>query len=345
MSTTTNPPPLAQAFADALSSAERVSAFCHQNPDADTLAAALAVAQIARRLGKQAEVVTEGPVMPALRFLPGTDLIRHRPTLEPDLAVICDSATLERIGPMAETEGSWLARARLLNVDHHATNVLFGDVNCVDPEAAATCQVIAEALPSLGVDPDRDLATLLLAGIVRDTQGFAETSTSARTLRVAADLVDAGGSLSDLHRRILSELPYPALALWGRILNELEPRADGRLVLASLSVAMLESCRAQQHDADGVVELMARVHGAELAVLFRELGDGSVRASLRATGELDAAAIAAGFGGGGHRKRAGFTVDGPLTLVRERVVSAAQGMLGDASQSSTLPPSQSDVRS
>ena len=313
-----------EAFADAISAAQRVSAFCHQNPDADTLAAALAVRHVAVSLGKEAEVIAEGPVMPALRFLSGSGTIRQRPALEPDLAVICDSATLERIGPLAQTERAWFARARLLNIDHHATNTLFGDVNCVDADAAATCQVIAEALPRLRISPDPQLAELLLAGILRDTQGLSETSTSARTLRIAAELVDAGASISTLHRRILSTVPYAALALWGRILNGIESHAGGRIAIATLRLEMLEACGARQHDADGVVELMARVDGADLAVLLREQTDGSLRGSLRATDEIDAAAIAGVFGGGGHRRRAGFTTSGPPAAVRDRIVAIVQ---------------------
>ena len=299
-------------LAAALALADRVSVFCHENPDADTLAAALAIAWLARSLGKETEVVTDRPIAPGLRFLPGTAFIRHRPQLEPDLAVICDSATLDRIGPIHDSERNWFARARLLNVDHHATNTLFGDVNCVDADAAATCQVIAEALPTLNVVPDLDLATLLLAGIVRDTQGFAEPSSSPRTFRVAATLAEAGASAADLHRRILGELPYAALALWGQILDGLRQRQGGRVVFAILTPEMLAACDAQQHDADGVVELMSRVRGAQLAVLFRELGDGETRVSVRALGGIDAAAIAKLFGGGGHRRRAGCTLPGSL---------------------------------
>jgi bifunctional oligoribonuclease and PAP phosphatase NrnA len=318
--------------ADALRSARRITAICHENPDADTIGAAVAVRLIGQRLGAEAEIVSIDQPSPMFDFLPGIDEVRRRPELEPDLAVVCDAATLERVGRIAVEESEWLRRARLLNVDHHVTSDYFGDLNLVDPRAAATCQVLARLVPELGLQLDAALATALLTGIVRDSQGFADPSTSSETLRLTAALVDAGASLPHIHRTILAEMPYPMMALWGRILGTIGEAFDGRVIYATLTRAMLDETRTQQHDADGVVEFMTRGKGAEVAILVRELGDGTSRVSVRTTGSVDATRIAGQFDGGGHVRRAGCTVRAEPRAALGQVLRAAERALAVSGQ-------------
>jgi bifunctional oligoribonuclease and PAP phosphatase NrnA len=314
--------------ADALRSARRITAICHENPDGDTIGAAVAVALIGQRLGAQTEIVSIDEPAPMFDFLPGIDEVHRRPTLEPDLAVVCDAATLARVGRIAVEEADWLRRARVLNIDHHVSSDYFGDLNLVDPRAAATCQVLAQLVPVLGVELDPPLATALLTGIVRDSQGFADTSTSTETLRLAARLVDAGAPLPQIHRTILAEMPFGMMALWGRILGTVGAACGGRIVHATLTEPMLAETGTQQHDADGVVEFMARSKGADVAILVREIGPLETRVSVRTTPSVDATAIAAAFGGGGHVRRAGCTVEAPVDRALTEVLDAASAALG-----------------
>ena len=226
--------------ADAFRSARRITAICHENPDADTIGAAVAVRLIALRLGAEAEIVSVDRPAPMFDFLPGMDEVQPRPRLEPDLAVVCDAATLARVGRIAVEEAEWLGRARLLNVDHHVTSDYFGDLNLVDPHAAATCEVLARLVPELGIELDAPLASALLTGIVRDSQGFADPSTSPDTLRLTATLVEAGAPLPRIHRRILMEMPFGMMALWGRILSTTGEALGGRVVHATLTQPMLD---------------------------------------------------------------------------------------------------------
>jgi bifunctional oligoribonuclease and PAP phosphatase NrnA len=297
-----------KAAADAFRSARRVTAICHENPDADTVGAAIAAALIAQRLGAEAEVVSADGIPATFAFLPYVEQVRLRPALEPDLAVVCDAASLQRVGRIAREEATWFSRARLLNIDHHISNNRFGDLNLVDPHAAATCEVLAGLVGQLDIELDADLATALLTGIVRDSQGFSDRATSGRTLRAAARLVDAGASLTLIHRYVLGELTYPTMALWGKLLADVSQTADGRVVYTVLTQEMLEETGTQQHDADGVVEFMARARGTEATLLLRQLTPSEIRVSIRTTGAVDAAGIAAVFGGGGHKQRAGYTI-------------------------------------
>lgn len=311
---------------EALRGARHVTAICHENPDADTVGAAIAVSILAEHLGAKSEIVSADGTPPVFGFLPRIERVTRRPRLEPDLAVVCDAANLERVGRIAREEADWFAGARLLNIDHHVSNNLFGDLNLVDPHAAATCEVLARVVEAAGVEFDPELATALLTGIVRDSHGFSDPSTSGDTLRTAARLVDAGAPLAMIHRYILSELPYPTLALWGKMLAEIGQAAEGKIVYATLTQQMLDDTRTQQHDADGLAEFLARTKGADVTILLRELGPSETRVSIRTSQRVDATAIAGAFGGGGHARRAGCTVTHDLRQSVGLVLAAASGV-------------------
>ncbi len=314
-------------MAAALRDADRITAICHENPDADTIGAAIAIRLIGERLGKQAEIVSADPPGPAFAFLPRYAEILRRPALEPDLAVVCDAATLERVGRLTSDEPEWFRRVTLVNIDHHVTNTNFGQVNLVDPSASATCEVLFDMLEPLGVVADAGLASALLTGIVRDSHGFSDPSTSPRTMRVAAKLMEDGAYLPDIHRRILGELPFETLMLWGRILSTAASRQGGRIITAAVTAEMLEATQTRQHDADGVVEFLARSKGAEITILLRELGPNETRVSIRTAGEVNAATLAATYGGGGHARRAGCTIGMPLQRAVEHVLGSAHSAL------------------
>jgi phosphoesterase RecJ-like protein len=314
---------------EVLGSARTLAALCHENPDADTIGGAIAMALVARELGIESEVISVDRPAPVFDFLPMIADVRSAPTGPADVIVVCDAATLERVGRLAVEQADWFHAGRIVNIDHHITNTDFGAVNCVDPDAAATCQVIAELLPGLGIRPDRAIATALLAGIVRDSQGFADGSTSAKTLRLAADLIEAGGDLPDLQRRILGELPYPTMALWGKMLNSLDSALEGRVVVTTLLPWMLEETGTEQHDADGLAEFIARAKGADVAILLREVGPDETRVSVRVAGGVNAAEIVRAFGGGGHARRAGATINAPATVAARQVLSECERVLRD----------------
>ncbi|HEX6129822.1 MAG TPA: bifunctional oligoribonuclease/PAP phosphatase NrnA [Candidatus Limnocylindria bacterium] len=315
-----------------LRGAERVTAICHENPDGDTLGAAIAIAIAAERLGKQSEVVSGDPPPAFLAVLPRVRGVRRAPQLEPDLAVIVDTGDLKRTGRVAAEHGDWLSRATIAVIDHHVSNAGFGAANWVDPEAAATCEMVALMLPELGVELDAELATALLTGIVQDTHTFAHPNATPRTLRVAAELVEAGAPLSRLNRAVYADKPFSTLALWGRMLNSIEERCEGRIVHASMTLEMLRETGEQPNASEGFVDLLGSTKAADITVLFKQAEPGSIRVSVRTTERADAVAITSAFGGGGHARAAGCTVEAPIEIARELVLAECERELarGDA---------------
>jgi phosphoesterase RecJ-like protein len=318
--------------AELLRGAQRITAFCHENPDGDTLGAGIAIAIAAERLGKQAEVVCVDPPPPFLAFLPGVERVRRAPALEPDVAVVVDAGELSRIGSVAAEQADWLARARIANIDHHVSNPGYGDAVWIEPEAAATCEMVTLLLAELGVPLDPELATALMAGIVQDTHTFAHPNATPRTLRIAAELVAAGAPLSAINRAVYADKPFSTLALWGLMLAGIDQRADGRIVFASMSAAMLASTGEQPTASEGFVDLLGSSRLADVTILFKEVGPEETRVSVRTSSRADAVAIAAAFGGGGHPRAAGCTVNAALNAAREPVLAEAERELarGDA---------------
>jgi phosphoesterase RecJ-like protein len=316
--------------AEALRAAQRVTAFCHENPDADTLGAAVAIAIIAERMGKPAEVVSGDVLPPFLASIPRVEQVRRAPALEPDLAVVLDAGELSRIGLPYRANADWLARATVVNIDHHVSNPGYGSVVWIDPQAAATCEMVALLLPELGMTLDAELATALLAGIVQDTHTFAHPNATPRTLRVTAELVEAGGDLSAANRAIYADKPFSTLALWGQMLSGVAQLADGRIVHASMTLAMLEDAGEQPSAAEGFVDLLGITRLADINVLFKEVGPTETRVSLRTSARADAVAVAAEFGGGGHPRASGCTLTEPIDRARPLVLAACERELARA---------------
>jgi len=309
---------------DALRTARSITAIGHENPDADTLGAALAIGMMARQLGIRSEVLMADPVPPYLQFLPGVAEVRSTPTFEPDLVVVVDAGDLARIGRLASEPAGWLEGARIVNIDHHVSNPGYGEINLVDPDAASTCEMVTLLLPELGSTLTADMATVLLAGIVNDTHTFAHPNVTPRTLRVAATLLEAGASLAAIHRAIYAEKPFVTLALWGRVLAGVESAHDGRVVHAALTAAVLTETGASLHAAEGFIDLLGLSREADIVLLFKELGPREVRVSIRTSARADAVAVAAEFGGGGHARAAGCTVNEGLDDARRAVLAACQ---------------------
>ncbi|HEY7526538.1 MAG TPA: DHH family phosphoesterase [Candidatus Limnocylindria bacterium] len=313
-----------------LRGAERITTICHENPDADTLGAAIALAIAAERMGKRSEVVSGDPPPPFLAFLPRVADVRRAPQLEPDVAVVLDAGDLARTGSVAVEQSEWLARARIANVDHHVSNTGFGEAVLIDPTAAATCEMVALLLPELGVPLDREIATALLAGIVQDTHTFAHPNATPRTLRVAAELVEAGADLSRLNRAVYADKPFSTLALWGLILAGIGQRCDGRIVHASMTALMLQQTGESATASEGFVDLLASTKAADVTVLFKEVDATATRVSVRTTERADAVAITSAFGGGGHARAAGCTVAAPLADAREQLLAECERELARA---------------
>ena len=303
--------------------AQRIFVIAHVDPDGDTIASALALAHALRKMGKNCILACDDPVPEALSFLPGIQEFGTPAITDEDLIIAVDASDPNRLGSAYQ---SVLCLDRpTVNIDHHVTNNMFGTVNLVRTEAAATAEIVFDLLRDLEVLLDPLLATYLLTGIVADTRSFSTSNTTPRILEVSAELMEAGASLTEINENYFNRRRLVTLRLWGKVLDQM--RLDGDLVWSVNTLDMQNECRAGSGNGDGIVNLLATIREAAAAIVFKESEDGQVDISIRSRPGVDISPIAVHFGGGGHPQAAGSTLQGSLDQVIPKVLSKAKQVL------------------
>jgi bifunctional oligoribonuclease and PAP phosphatase NrnA len=313
---------------DRLRSARRVLAVSHENPDADTVGATLGVVRLVEALGGAADPVCTDPVPDLYDFIDGVERFRIDPESDAtyDLLVISDCGSFERLGDVAVRNADLFASLPLVIIDHHASNEATADTDWIEPHAAATCEMVTLLAARLGIDlgvGDRALAAGLMAGIVMDTATFAHPNATPRTLMVSAALLEAGAPLAEISRRLYRSKPDAQLRLFGVVLDRLESADDGRIVWSSLTDADFTATGAERAHGEGIIDLLSQAEDAEVAILFKQSGN-ATRVSVRTRpGGVDATVLTGAFGGGGHARAAGASLELPLADARPPVLAEA----------------------
>ena len=303
----------------------RVCVACHRNPDGDTLGAGLALYLWLRDQGKDVGVYCVDPAPPLYAFLPGAaDITADAAPCA--LLVMVDIASPELLGPQGQ---QLMAGARaIVNIDHHRTNSRYGDAQHVVDTASSTAELVTALLLDGGFDITSDIADCLYTGIVTDTGRFGFDYTTPDALRMAAVLMERGARFESIQYRVFRQRSLARTGLLGTALGSLRMLCGGRLAVLSLSLADLACHGAIAADAESIVNYAVEIEGVELGALLRETADGAIKVSLRSAGAADASALAQRFGGGGHRKAAGCTVEGPMDAALLKIRDAAEGALG-----------------
>lgn len=270
----------------------------HENPDADTISSALGLWHALKPLGLNISLYNKGELPVALRFLSGTERFVRDFNEGCDLVVGFDSARKDRLGLVG-------GEYKLINIDHHTSNPNYGDINIVDTNAPSTTSVVLNFLRANGITPSKESATALYTGLADDSGFFKYDSVSKETFLDAAYLVECGANPHKIALELTQKEPLSKIKLQAKILQTLELR-DGMSFLF-VTQEMFEECGAKDDEADGAAEAARAIEGVEVTLFLRELGEGKIRGSLRTKERVDANALAALFGGGGHKRAAGFT--------------------------------------
>ncbi len=296
----------------------------HINPEGDAIGSALALTQGLRAMGKEVTVYFESKIPPLYRFMPLIDDIIH--DIEGDtfeVAIIVDCGDMERVGEaMDYIRGN---SSLVINIDHHSTNEAFGDLNIVDGDASATGVLIYRLLKELGVEITRDMAINLYVAILMDTGSFRYSSTTPEAFRIAADLMERGVNPWEMAKQVYESMPERRMRLLALVLEALEVRGNGKIAYSVVTRDMLRRTGATLDMTESFVNYPRSIDGVEVAMLIKEIGENEYKVSMRSKGDVDVAAIATAFGGGGHQRAAGFTITGNLSQVKERIVEAIKG--------------------
>jgi len=325
MSTRTTSSVLKQLVSE-IEKVPEVALFSHVSPDGDCLGSMLALGIALNSLGKKVSYYNAGPFPENLKFLPAVQCVSTSlPEVLPTMLVFIDCAEAERADGISKAD-HFFGKV-VVNIDHHVSNDHFGTINWVDPEAAATGEMIYQLVKKLGVVITREIAINLYTAIITDTGRFSFSNTTARSFKIAADLVKTGINLAEINNILFEHKSLAQTKLLHKALSNLELLQNGKIAVIVLSRQDFMESGAEENLSEGLVNYARNIEQVEAAALLKEINTNDIRVSFRSNNWVDVNSVAAKFGGGGHVRASGCTIDLPLAEAKKIVVSALEEAL------------------
>lgn len=311
-------------IAAALKGTESVLICGHVMPDGDSLGSVLALGLILEGMGKKVTMAGADPPPEIYDFLPG--LARYQVGLPPDVEfdtlVIVDCSVPERLGPGFQ---ELLAGDQdIIILDHHAGSSCPGKYKYIDPNAAAVGEIIYDLIMEMGLKINLEVGMCLYTAIVTDTGSFQYDSTTPDTLRRVANLMEIGVPAAQINVRIYEEKPQAFFQLLCSALSTLTTSRCGRVSWMTVTQETLENVGAKDEHTEGLVNYARSIRGVEVAIFFREIEKSNYKISFRSKDVVDVNKLARQFGGGGHQRASGCTIEGEIDKITNQVVAAAK---------------------
>ncbi len=318
---------------EALKLGKRFAVIAHISPDGDTIGSCLALANFLMDHGKAVELYCHDAPPENLAFLQGIkNFIRpsgndgsqaHSACYD---AVVClDCSDQDRLG-----DAAYLLKQTscTINIDHHASNTMYADINFVEPKASSTAELVFDLIREM----DGDYYSLpvyeaIYTGIATDTGGFGFSNTTPAAHRIAAQAIEYGLDVDRLTRALFRNTTLARVRLLAKALSSLEMHCDGKVAFLTVSKNMLEEVGLDENNADGIVNYGIDIVGVECAALFKEVEKDRIKVSLRTKAAVDASALAAKFGGGGHARAAGCSISASIEKAKEHILAELKCML------------------
>jgi len=299
---------------DLVSSSKTAILAAHVDPDGDTLGSMIALALILRKLGLKCTLYSADGIPKSYRFLPHAEEVLDRPPKEDfDLLITVDASDISRIGPKKITA------KKVINIDHHPDNTNFGDINYVELLSAVAEQVYNLAR-KLGVEIDKEIATLLYISIITDTGNFRYSNTLPSTFMVARELVEHGANPSTCATQVYDNHSIEGLKILAQALLNIKSVKKGKVVYSLITHQMIVECGAHGEDLVGIIDHLRTVETAEVAIMFREEERGKYKVNFRSKGAVNVSKIAKAFGGGGHVQASGCVIEGEGEEIVKKVL-------------------------
>jgi len=281
---------------------KRILLVSHVNPDGDTLGSVLALYDVIKRLNKKVSLFDATEELPLVYdFLPNIKKVKSILPKYFDLVVSCDCGSFDRLGI---DRGEF----KLINIDHHSSNQMFGDINLVDTTSASTGIIIYELLRQNGIKISVDCATCLYVTIVEDTGFFSYSNLNEKSFEVAAKLVGFGVDAKEIGMLLKSRVSLAKTRLLGYVLNNFDLYFDAKIALIGISKDVLAQTGAKRYDTKNIVNILRDIITVKVSIMILEEKNGGFKVSLRSIEDVDISAVARDFGGGGHKNAAGFEV-------------------------------------
>lgn len=308
-----------------IKNAESIVVVTHQTPDGDAVGSSLAMKLALESIGKNPDVII--PEVPSVYdFLPGREDIKASSDIEKyELAISVDCATEMRIDGKEYFENA----KHTIVIDHHGSNTMYGDFNYVNPVSPACCDILAGVFDYYNINITKDIGTCLLTGIITDTGGFKYPSTTAETFEFAAELLRKGVNVSEIYKRTMDTMSRATFELTKRVMERMEILENGKVAFTYITKQDVNEVDAKPGDHEGLVNIGRNLDGIEVSIFIRqnEENKDEYRVSMRTNGDINASDICLMFGGGGHPRAAGATVEGTVEEVKEKLMKEIKKVL------------------
>ncbi|WP_036223315.1 DHH family phosphoesterase [Mesoaciditoga lauensis] len=311
-----------------LKKAKKVLIMGHIKPDGDDISSVATLALMLRKTGKEAEGCIADNIPWFYKEIPGVSVIKNVDDLanyEYDTSITVDASEISRIGDSVKLLKNGKPD---ITLDHHKTNVGFGEYDFYDSNYAATAVIVYEIGKMLGIEYTPELAEINLLGIATDTGFFKYSNTDRKVFQYASELVGAGANIQHIASAVLEHKTLNEIKLQSEMINTLKVEENGKLAWAYISYDMFKRNNCTDEDAGGFVSDIRALYGVEVAILFIEWPENQVNISFRSKNYVDVSEIALAFGGGGHERASGCSCKGEkLEEMMEKVIAKTKEIL------------------
>jgi len=307
--------------------ANKVLITAHMDPDGDSLGSQLALNDYIESLGKETRIYNDGMIPSRYFFLDGIDRVRTDHSdydFEPDLVVVLESTQIERTGYVAKLIPQG---AKLINIDHHPGNSKYGNLCLIDEGASSVGEMVFKILKQAGFGISTLTAEKIYTAIVTDTGRFHFSSTTPDSLRIAAELIEAGVKPREITDKIYYSMNARQLRIIGEVVSNAEMSEKGKICALTITRKMLKEKELEFSDFEGVVDFAMHLRDVSIGVLFKDTSDTKTKLSLRSKSAVDVSELAKRFGGGGHFNAAGATIEKPLDEAKKIFLKYARELL------------------
>lgn len=307
----------------AMLESKKIGISFHTSPDGDSIGSSLALLQGLMKLNKEVYILCDDRVPEVYNFLPFIKNVNNASNVVKDgtdCIVILDCGSYDRISVDLNTFNK---NYTLINVDHHLTNQIYGDINLIDTHASAVGEIVYSILKELKVTIDANIGLCLYTSIVTDTGGFKYSNTTTDTHNIIGELIKTGINFSEVHRLIFENKKYERVKLYGSIINSMYVTNNDKVCVMKLTSEMLMNFGNKASDTSDIVSIGMEIDSVEVAILLKEMSEG-IKISLRSKSIVDVRKIAELFGGGGHTRAAGLSIDKSLNEVEKIILNAVE---------------------
>lgn len=299
---------------------DNILILTHAHPDGDTLGCGFALCRALLELGKKARVICADEIQKKYAYLM-QDL--DMPSFDEDYVVAVDVATENLLGSLQEVYGGKIDMC----IDHHGSNTDYAKYLLLNADAAAACEIIFKVIKALGVDIDKNIANCLYTGLTTDTGCFRYSSATSNTYRAAAELIDLGADNGKINRTMFETKTKTYAALERMAIEGMQFFCNERICVITVTQDMYKKTGSNEQETEAIAPLTRQTEGVEIGLTIREKPDGTCKCSIRTYESVDASALAACFGGGGHKQASACKFDCGVDEAKQMLVKKGEEML------------------